>query len=256
MGIANFLLAIGLSTIAVLGPLGFGAIQWRISENMERQLLAIDAVALFVVAPVAAVAGVLWLRGQRIAPVVAMGPAVYAVYFLFQDILTPEYLRYEGNNEQYFPLVYAVLLLGVIVAVAAWSSIDASTVPEPGRRLRLLAAWLFIGFGMLLALGWAAWIAEIIQGNIDQVEYQEHPAGSWLVKTMDLVFLVPAAIATGIGLLRRSRVAFKAAMALAGVLTYLAAAVAGMALVMVVQDDPSAQPAFVAVTVPATLALA
>lgn len=256
LGMACFLLAMGLSTIAILGPLGFGAIEWRISDNMERQLLAIDAVAVFIVAPVAVVAGILWWRGRRIAPVIAFGPAVYAVYFLFQDILTPEYLRYDGNNEQFFPLVYAVLLLGLIVAVKAWSSISPDDIAEPGRRLRLTSATLFIGFGLFLALGWSAWIADIMQGNTDLVEYQEHPAGSWLVKTVDLAFLVPAAIATGIGLIRRSRVATKAASVLAGVLTYLAAAVAGIGIVMVVQDDPSAQPVFVAVTVPLTLALA
>lgn len=256
MGSASIVLGAGLAVIALLGPLGSGWIDYRISDNMERQLIAIDGVAIFLVAPVAAAAGLLWWRGRRLAPVVAFGPALYAVYFLFQDILTPEYLRYDGNNEQFFPLIYAVLLLGLMVSVKAWFAIDTQGLPVPARRLQLATAIVLIGFGSLLALGWISWLAEIIGGNTSQIEYQEHPAASWLVKTVDLTFLVPALIVTGVGLLRERMLAVKAAYLLTGALTLLAAAVAGMGVIMVLQDDPSTEPVFAVVTVPLTFILA
>jgi hypothetical protein len=46
------------------------------------------------------------------APALTFGPALYAVYSYLQFILGPEYSRYPGNNEAFFPLYLALIILG------------------------------------------------------------------------------------------------------------------------------------------------
>jgi len=71
-------------------------------------------------------------------------------------------------------------------------------------------------------------------------EYASSPTPFWLVKLMDLGIVVPAAIATGVGLWRNADWAPRAGYVLLTAYTALAVAVASMALVMVAKHDPDA----------------
>ncbi len=59
------------------------AIKFRTSGNIETQFMGGEIVSLGLVAPALIGAGVMWLRGHRLAPAVAIGPALYAVYTYF-----------------------------------------------------------------------------------------------------------------------------------------------------------------------------
>src|SRR5690242_16036390 len=48
------LLTVGLATVALLGPLASGVIEYHLTETLRNQMIGLDAVALFVVAPLAA----------------------------------------------------------------------------------------------------------------------------------------------------------------------------------------------------------
>lgn len=256
LAIASVLLGLLVAASAILGPLWLDVIRQRISENVENQVIGADAVSLALVAPLAVIAGILWWREHRLAPLVALGPAIYAVYIYFQYILAgADYLRYEGNSESYFPLFYAVVLLGLIITVAAWRSIDTDSLPIPERLPRVSAAVVLLTLGAFLGLAWFKWVYDIAQGARPE-EYAEMPALSWLIKAMDLSFLVPVSIATGVGLLLRHRAAVKAAYGLTVAYALLAASVGSMALVMTLNDDPSAQPLFAVVMFAGALALA
>ena len=74
------------------------------------------------------------------------------------------------------------------------------------------------------------------------MEYQEGPAAFWVIKYLDLGFMIPAGIVIGIGLLRNIPIATKAAYGFGGFLASLTGAVAAMAVAMMIRDDPSAQP--------------
>jgi len=76
-------------------------------------------------------------------------------------------------------------------------------------------------------------------GRASTVEYAEHPTAFWLVRLMDLGFVIPLALLVGIGLLRRTAGADRGAYAFIGTQTLLTCAVAGMALRMWVRDDPA-----------------
>lgn len=243
LGTVAMALGCAMAAIALLGPLAFEVIDYRISDNMENQQLGIDLTQLVLLAPLALVGGILWWRGHRLAPIVSLVPALAGAYFLFQVVLTPEYLTYPGNNEDAFPLLYGALVLANILGVASWVAIPSGRLPVLSRRLRRALAYTLIAAGSLIALAWSRWVMDVIDGGTTSVEYAEHPAGAWLVKTMDLSLLVPASIATGIGLLRIRPLAVRAAFALTGVFAAMLAAVGTMALVMQVRGDPDAAPA-------------
>src|SRR4029079_19345853 len=67
------LLAVGLATVALLGPLASGVIEYHVTETIRNQTIGLDAVSLFVVAPLACVAAVLVLRGRMLGPALALG---------------------------------------------------------------------------------------------------------------------------------------------------------------------------------------
>lgn len=244
MGIASVTLGLLIAVSSILGPLWLNAIRQRISANVENQVIGADAVSLVLVAPLAILAGLLWWRGHHLAPLVALGPAIYAVYIYFQYIIAgAEYLRYDGNSERYFPLFYAIVLLGLIVAVTAWRSVDTDSLPMPGGGVRVSVAVTLLVLGTFLAFAWLKWVHDIAAGARPD-EYAELPALSWLVKTMDLAFVVPVSVAAGIGLLLYHPAALKVAYGLTAAYALLAASVGSMALAMLLRDDPSAEPVF------------
>ena len=95
-GWAVLALAAGLLPNTVAGPLSLGWIDYPISETMLNQLLGLELVTTFVVVPVLVCAGVLALRGNPAAPLVAVGPAAYTAYMFAQYVLGPSLCRAVG----------------------------------------------------------------------------------------------------------------------------------------------------------------
>ncbi|MEJ7838992.1 MAG: hypothetical protein WKF81_09260, partial [Thermomicrobiales bacterium] len=104
IGAGSIVLGIGISTAAVLGPLGLKIVRFRLSESLNTQFAGGEMASIALVAPVAIAAGVLWIRGHRLAAPLTMGPALYAIYTYTTVIFGQEYRRYDGNVEQYLPL--------------------------------------------------------------------------------------------------------------------------------------------------------
>ena len=254
-GLGSIVLGAGIALSALLGPLALRVIEFRTSKHIENQFVGGEVVSLGLVAPAAIAAGVLWLRGHRLAPVLAVGPAAYAVYTYTTAVIGQEYALYEGNVEQFFPLYAGLVAGGVAVAAKSWSQLREAVASEPPDGLRRALAAIFLGIGGFFALAWAAQIRLVVTGN-PSTEYQEGPTLFWLIKFLDVAFVIPALVATGIGLLRPQPTALKAAYALAPFGTCLAGSIAGMAIAMELKGDPSSQPAMLVVVLPATAGLA
>ncbi|MCO5175453.1 MAG: hypothetical protein M9890_00515 [Thermomicrobiales bacterium] len=252
-GLASMALGIGIAAVALLGPLWLGKIRQHVSANVENQVVGADAISLLLVAPLAVLGGLLWWRGHPLASSLTFGPAAYAVYIHFQYMVGSEYERYPGNSERYFVLFYAIVMLGLLVSTLSWSQL--STPALPSRRVQVLAAGLLIGVSALLGLAWITAIADVI-GGTRTTEYLEAPGLFWMVKTMDLAFVIPAALATGVGLLRHSALAARVAAGLTCWLALMMASVAAMGAVMWRNDDPSASPRFVVVLAPVAAIMA
>ena len=255
MVIALVLLAAGLAANVLLGPLGFGLIAWRVSANGLNQTYGADAASLLLVVPAALAAARLWWARHRLAAPLALGSGLATLYYAVAETLGGDYLRYAGNNERFSPLFLTLIILGWTIAARAWAALD----PDPPRPPR----WLARSLGVVLALGGAviglAWLAQLariaLTGAVGP-EYTDSPSALWTVRIVDLGFLVPICLATGVGLWRGSATAIKAAYGVAAFLTLQAAAVLAMGGVMLWRDDPTASPALVYALAPITLALA
>jgi len=244
-------LGVGLAANSVLGPLALGVIEYHLSGTLVNQGIGLDAFSLAVVTPLLVIAGVLVLRGNATAALVAIAPALYLPYMFLQYIAGPEYLQYEGNNESFFPLHVALLSLGAVAAVRAWSLVPdhaLSVLSRRGERLAggaVLSIAAFIALGMYVSNGlidalsdFQGWATE---PGANRGEYLENPHMYWTVVMMDLGMLVPAAVATGVALLRGgSAWAHKAMYVVVGWLALVGPAVASMGVAMEVNEDPNA----------------
>jgi hypothetical protein len=142
LGAALLALAVGVATVSLLGPLVSGVIDYRITDLILNQLIGLDAVSLALLAPLAALAGVLTLRGHALGPVLALGSAAYVAYMVSRYVLGPDYPNQTGNNKQFFGPLLALFVLGVCGAMTAWAAIDLSRLPVSSARERLVGSGL------------------------------------------------------------------------------------------------------------------
>lgn len=251
-GYGSMILGTAVAASAVLGPTVLKVVKFRLSDNLVNQFVGGDIVSLGVVAPALVGAGALWLRGRRIAPALAIGPALYAVYTSGTVIIGQEYARYPGNVEKFFPL-YAGLVSGsVILSGYAWSQLPGTAIPPPPTGLRRTLSGVFIGMGGLIGLAWSAQIRMVLTGN-PPADYADGPTLFWLIRLIDFGFCIPAVVAVGVGLVRRSQLAERAAIAVTGFLACLTGSVTGMAIAMQLRGDPAPSPLMILILTPATL---
>lgn len=253
-------LAVALATAAILGPLLTGLIDWRSSANSLNQTYGADGAALVLLAPVAAAAAWLAARRHLLAAPLAFGVGLAALYYGVASVLGADYVQYPGNNERFFLLFLGIIVLAWIVAAWGWSAM-ADDPPRPTPRTARAGAIVFALGGAVIGLAWIAQLASIATtGELgtaaDRLAYAESPTAFWLVRIVDLGFIVPLAIGTGIGLWRGSAAAAKAATGVASFLTLQSSAVLAMGTIMIVRGDPTATPMLVVVLAPITLAIA
>jgi len=225
---ATAVLALDIAVIALLGPLVTGVIDYRVAPLLAHQLMGADLVSLLVIAPLTLLAAWLFQRRSPNGPLLALGTALAAWYFAAELILGPDRSGRAGNDEAFFPLFLSVLLLSVAIAIGSWRSLPSSAVHFQ-RRTRTLIGWLLLGLVALFVVGryLPAWLS-IVDGT-PSADYVAGPSVWWTVAFQDLALLLPAAVATGIGLLRGARWAGLAGFAVSGCLALIGVAVAAMA---------------------------
>lgn len=247
LGAGLILLGTAVAAVAVLGPLVSGVLRYRTSPTSLNQIIGGDAAALAVVAPVTVAIGVLAMRGNPAAPVLALAPSIFVVYTYTQLILGNEFLRRPGNVERFFPLMLTVFVLAAALAIRAWHDIPAADLPATSVRADRTAGivLLFIAAFVVVGLHLPNFV-DAMRDHPAGVQYLSSPTAFWLVKFMDLGIVVPAAIAVGIGALRHRQWARKPMYTLVGAYTLIGASVTGMAITMTVRNDPDASAATVA----------
>jgi len=246
LGAGLLTLGAAMASVAVLGPLVFDVLRYRISATSLNQIIGGDAAALAVVVPITVAVGVLAIRGHRAAPVLALAPSIFVVYTYTQLIIGNEYLRLPGNVERFFPLLLAVFILAGAVALRAWNSVPAEQLPPTSAGVDRTAGTLLLVIAVFVVVGLhLPNYLDAMRDHPGTVQYLSSPTAFWLVKFMDLGIVVPAAIAVGIATLRHRQWARKPVYALLGAYTLIGASVAAMAITMVARHDPDASTATV-----------
>jgi hypothetical protein len=238
-GIALLLLGTGLAANALSGPLVLGIMKLHESLAFNNQFVGGEIVSLFVAAPLALVAGVLWLKGHELAPLLAFAPAIYTLYTILTLILGGNYAHQPGNSEEFFPLHWLLLVLSWVIIVRSWSAINPSGIAPPSDPLRRLTAGTLLLVSLAVGFVWLRQVVAVLAGE-PVPDYPEGATLFWLIRLFDLVFFVPLAFATGVRLFRHDVGAVRVAYALSGFLAGELGAVAAMMAVMLATGDPSA----------------
>lgn len=229
LGVGLLLLAAGLAANTFLGPLFAGLIGYPFTETVYNETLGLEAVSLVLVAPLAALAGMLALRGHRRAPILAIGPAGYAAYMLVQYVVGPQYPTYQPS----IALHMGLLILSLILLARAWSSADDGALPGVSR------GWAIAAFG-LAGFVLSRWMG-VFSGMFTA---EPVPAAApditmyWSIFLLDIGVVTPAALAAGIGLLIGSQWARKALFGVIGWFALVPPSVAAMSIVKLLRDDP------------------
>lgn len=248
-----------IAASSILGPLVLGVIRFHVSAGAEAQLIGGEVVSLFVVAPLAILAGMLWLRGNALAPTLALGPAGYSLYMYVQYIVGAQYERYPGNNEYAFPLYLALIILSWSIGLSAWRALATMPLPRLSSGTRRTLAALMLLLNVMFAFAWIGSIVAVLTGPHTSPAWQEYEKDQtlfWLVRMMDLGFVIPASFAVAVGLLRRTTWAVTLVYAFLGFQTLMVAAVAGMAIMMAVRSDPAGSSTLLGVSAVVSLVLA
>jgi len=240
LALGLFILGVGAASIALLGPLVGDVIRYHASEGAVNQVVGGDVAGLFLVAPICILAGILVWRRHLAGPVLALGPAVYALYMYSQLALGGDFIRYPGNTERFFPLYLGLFVLAGAIVIRAWTMIDSDRLPHTRRWVDRTLGVFLLAVAVFLTLGLhVPGLVDIWAGQPGS-EYLADPAVFWLVKFMDLGIVVPGMVLAGTGILRGSPWAYKIKYAAVGWAGLLGASVAGMGIVMQATEDPAA----------------
>jgi hypothetical protein len=233
-------IASGLAVVALLGPLAFEVIEYRITETLRNQMIGLDAVSLFVVAPLALLAAVLALRGHVSGPALALGIGAYTSYMFVQYILGPDYAHLPGDNERLFPLVLLLFACGWALALAGWRALDVARIARSRRRDLVLGRVVLPVLGFLAFFRYLPALADAMSSTPEDGGYLAGPSFFWAIAMLDLGVFLPLTVVACIGLVRDAPWAQKALYAVVGWFGLVGPAVAAMAIAMYVNDDPTA----------------
>ena len=236
LGLALIGLAAALAALALAGPLVTGAIHWRIQPLVRNQLYGLDALSLAVVAPLAAAAGILALRGRPLGALLGFSPAAYAVYMVPQYVLGPDYAHLAGDNERWFPLLLVLFALGVVAAALAWSALEP---PRAHAGERAVGRWLLPITAFVVFIRYVPTLADWMSPAPTAKDYLAGPGFGWTIALLDLGVALPATIAVCAGYRRGAAWARRGLYALTGWFALVGAAVAAMAVAMQVRGDPA-----------------
>jgi hypothetical protein len=233
-------IAAGLAVVALLGPLGFEVVDYRVTETLRNQTIGLDAVSLFLVAPLALLVAVLVLRGHVAGPALALGIGAYTSYMFVQYILGPDYTDLPGNNERLFPLALLLFASGWAVALAGWRSLDVGRIAHSRRRDLVIGRVLLPVLGFLAFFRYVPALADSMSATPEDEGYLAGPSFFWAIATLDLGVFLPLTVVACVGLVRDAPWAQKALYAVVGWFGFVGPAVAAVAIAMYVNDDPNA----------------
>jgi hypothetical protein len=241
-GVLLLLLAGILLLNSFLGPLVLGVVSYPISDSMESQLIGLELVTVFLVAPWAALAGLAALSGHPAAAALGFAPAAYAAYMFAQYVLGPEYTRYS---------ITALAQLGIFILSAAltlvsWSLSRTMPLPAMGAAQRTRTGLVLFALAAFVLLRYSGAFVGAVTGARIGSEFADERTFFWLIFLLDLGIVVPCTLAAGLVLMRGAAVGQRALYAVVGWFALVPPSVAAMAFVMWVRNDPHASVATVA----------
>jgi hypothetical protein len=240
--VAAFVGAAIVAAVAVLGPLGLGAIQYRTSQSGIWQTAGIDAVNLILIVPLLLIGGTLLILRRDSAKYFLIMTPVTLFSLAFEAGVGEEWSLYSGNSERFAWLFIVEIIVALVLLVGSLPLFSKQDVPRFGRR----SLKVYVGFVTLLLVLFAAmWMQELIQvstaGNTTSGSYASSPVAFWMVRFMDLGISIPLGFLGMYLLLTRPERAYSLVLLFFGFFVTMGTAVTAMGIVMVINHDPQAQ---------------
>lgn len=227
------LLGVGAVVVALLGPLGIGWIDYHVSAGATDQVRGGDVAGLVLVGPSALAAAWLMARERPGAGALALAPASYGLYMYTQLAISGDLVRYDGNSERWFVLFWALVTACGAILVLAGAQLLRDPEPAPRPRLERITGAYLLAVAAFLTLGLhLPGLADAWRESPTNEEYLADPTVFWVVKLMDLGYVVPIVVAVGAGLLGGHGWARRVLAPAVGWSALLGCSVAGMGLTM------------------------
>lgn len=242
--VAAFLGAVVVATLAILGPLGLGVLQYRTSQSAIWQITGADAVNLLLIVPVLAIGGILLLLRRDGAKYFLILAPVTLFSLALEGGVGNEWGNpsYTGNIERYAWLYIVEIIVALVLLVGTMPLFSEADAPRFGKKgLRIYVAFITL----LLALFTFMWLGELyevsVTGDTTSGSYTSAPVAFWIVRFMDLGITIPLGFLGMYLLLTRAEKAYSLVLLFFGFFVTLGTSVTTMGLVMVANHDPQAQ---------------
>lgn len=220
----------------VLGPLGLTAVRFHMNRSSIVQYQGSE-VAMLLVAIGLLIAAWLWPSSPRLGAAITVGLALFVIYTMVTVVMGQEYQQFPDGNAEKFFLMYALItsLAGVLVLLSANTLL--------GSKLQVSLGWMTITkwtLGIQAGVFVILWLGQItnIYRNGFSTELGETRLLFWLVKYLDLGFVIPAAFITIALLHYHQPLAGLLVLAVTGFTTVMLATIAAMTISSWIQNEP------------------
>ncbi|MHA2296994.1 MAG: hypothetical protein ACXAEU_13865 [Candidatus Hodarchaeales archaeon] len=245
VGLAALICAGGLVLLSLLGPLGLGLISYKTSISALYQVEGQDLVNLLLIAPLCLIGGILHFRKDENSKYFLILVPIYTVLYVgyaYGVGMEWSNSQYTGNSEQYFWLYLLLMITGFILLLSSLSMFSEENVPDFNpKSLKIYIGFITV-FLVLFALMWFREIIEVLTiGNTSSGSYLDSPTVFWAVKYLDTGFTIPLGFISLYLLATRPKKAYPFMLLFFGFFITLSTAVFAMAIVMLLNGDPSLQ---------------
>ncbi len=229
---------IGISIIAILGPLYTGKIYYATSPSGIYQLMGQDSVNLFLFGPAFAAGGILLWTCKPVGKYIAAISAIFLIYYSLSMGTGMEWnnAEYSGNSEGLFPLLLFFFISGLLLSAAVLVEFSELRIRPMPQKVKIPYTAVFLLFILLFAGMWISEIAEVLKTGTAR-GYNEAPTLFWVIRFLDLGLSIPLALLSIYMLWTRPESSSGIQMLLYGFFITMIVSVNSMGITMAIMGD-------------------
>jgi hypothetical protein len=247
ISLTTIVVGITIGLISILGPLGLDIIKYASSESAITQGMGQDLINLVLITPICIIGGVLHISKRENAKYFLILVPLYSLlytglaYGLFPEWSHPVY---TGNSEQFSLLFFIVIIGSLILLISSLSMFSPEDAPEFNEKNLKIYIGLMMFFLVIFAFMWIGEYFEVLTtGDTSTGSYSEAPTIFWVIRYFDLGITIPLGFIGLYLLYTRTERAYPVMLLFFGFFVTISSAVVGMAVVMLLKNDPNFQPA-------------
>ncbi|MCO5226084.1 MAG: hypothetical protein M9953_12170 [Thermomicrobiales bacterium] len=229
------LTAVGIFVAAAFGPLGIDLVRFHMCHNAIVQYKGGDVVMIAVGVGLLG-SGWLWWIWSGMAAAITSGLALFVIYTFVTVVLPQEYSRYpEGNVAKYMLLYFGITALATTLVGLSLNAL-MTVRPMVTTSWRIGTQWVL---GVQAGLFLLMWLAQVVRASVNGLDGDaaEMPALFWLIRYLDLAFVIPLSFLTIVLLWNRQPLAGMLVPAIVGFTTCMLVAIAAMSLSLWLQHE-------------------